>query len=172
MKGVPNMDNSCYLCGRSNLGLITNTLRHDIKRNVLQCLDCGFTFLEKKEENLRKFYEKEYRKLYSPVIGREVSPGERFEIHLPFQQSRIEDIKPFLKRGTKVLDVGCSSGYFLYALGNSVEERVGLELNKNDAEFTREKCGINVYDCPLEETDLPLEYFDLVSQSGSLTGSK
>lgn len=119
-------------------------------------------FLEKEKKDLRDYYDKEYRKLYTPVIGQEVSPAERFEIYLPFQQYRINDIKPYLKPDMKVLDIGCSSGYFLHALGNLVRERVGVEINKADAEFTREKLGIKVYESPLEETDLPRDYFDIV----------
>lgn len=156
------MDNTCYLCGKPNLEVIRTKLRHDIERNVLKCKDCGLVFLERKEKNLREYYDKEYRKLHSPVIGKEVSPGERFDIFLPFQQSRIEDVRPFLKPDMKVLDIGCSSGYFLYALKDYVQERIGIEFNKKDVEFARRKCGIKVYDCPLEETDLPPEYFDIV----------
>lgn len=156
------MGRECYLCGESNIEVIRTKLRHDIRRNVLKCKDCGLVFLEKKERNLRDYYEKDYRRLYSPVIGKEVSPSERFDIHLPFQQSRIEDIRPYLKPNMKALDIGCSLGYFLYALKDFVQECIGIELNKNDVEFARRKCGVKIYDCPLEETDIPLEYFDIV----------
>ncbi len=156
------MDRECYLCGKSNIEVIRTKLRYDIKRNVLKCRDCGLIFLEKEERNLRDYYEEEYRKLYTPVIGKEVSPSESFDICLPFQQSRIEDIKPYLKPDMKALDIGCSSGYFLYALRDFVHECVGIELNKSDVEFARRKVGVKVYDCPLEETDIPPGYFDIV----------
>jgi len=156
------MGRECYLCGESNIEVIRTKLRYNIRRNVLKCKDCGLVFLEKEERNLRDYYEKDYRKLYSPVIGKEVSPSERFDIHLPFQQSRIEDIRPYLKPNMKALDIGCSSGYFLYALKDFVQECIGIELNKSDVEFVRRKCGVKIYDCPLEETDIPLEYFDIV----------
>ncbi|HEY41124.1 MAG TPA: class I SAM-dependent methyltransferase [Dehalococcoidia bacterium] len=156
------MENTCYLCGRSNLKIIQTKLRHGIKRNVLKCAECGLVFLENKERNLREYYEKDYRKLYSPVINQEVSPAERFEIYLPFQKSRIEDIRPYLNPDMKALDIGCSSGYFLYALKDLVQECVGIELNKDDVEFARKKCGVKVYNRPLEKTDVPLEYFDIV----------
>lgn len=156
------MGRECYLCGKSNIEVIRTKLRHDIRRNVLKCQDCGLVFLEKKSRNLRDYYEKDYRRLYSPVIGKEVSPGERFDIHLPFQQSRIEDIRPYLKPDMKALDIGCSSGYFLYVLKDLVQECIGIELNKSDVEFARRKCGVKIYDRPLEETDIPLEYLDIV----------
>jgi 2-polyprenyl-3-methyl-5-hydroxy-6-metoxy-1,4-benzoquinol methylase len=156
------MENTCYLCGKPDPTVIRAKLRHGIKRNVLKCAACGLVFLEKKEGNLREYYEKDYRKLYSPVINQEVSPGERFEIYLPFQKSRIEDIKPYLNPDMKALDIGCSSGYFLYSLKELVQECVGIEPNKDDVEFARAKCGVKVYDRPLEETDIPPEYFDIV----------
>jgi len=156
------MARECYLCGKPDTEVIRTRLRYNIKRNVLKCRDCGLVFLEEKKGNLRDYYEKDYRKLYGPVIGQEVSPEEQFEIYLPFQQSRIDDIRPYLKPDMRALDIGCASGYFLYALGELVQERVGIELNKQDMEFARRKLGIKVYDCPLEETDLPPEYFDIV----------
>ena len=156
------MDNTCYLCGKPNLEVIRTKLRYDIRRNVLKCRECGLVFLEKKERNLRGYYEKDYRKLYSPVIGKEVSSGERFDIYLPFQKSRIEDIKPYLNPNMKALEIGCASGYFLYALRDLVQECVGIEFNKSDVEFAQKKCGVKIYDRPIEETDIPLEYFDIV----------
>ena len=156
------MDNICYLCGKHNLEVIRNKLRHSIKRKVLKCRDCGLVFLEGMEKNLRDYYEQDYRKLYTPVIGKELSPSERFDVYLPFQKSRIEDVKPYLNPNMKALDIGCSSGYFLYALKDLVRECVGIEFNKSDVEFARKKCGVKIYDHPLEETDIPLEYFDIV----------
>ena len=156
------MDRECYLCGKPNIEVIRTKLRHDIRRNVLKCKDCGLVFLEKGERNLRDYYEMDYRKLYTPVIGKEVSPNDRFEIYLPFRKYRIEDIRSYLKPNMKALDIGCSSGYFLSALKDLVQECVGVEFNKSDVEFARRNCGIKVYDCPLEETDIPLEYFDIV----------
>jgi 2-polyprenyl-3-methyl-5-hydroxy-6-metoxy-1,4-benzoquinol methylase len=156
------MDRKCYLCGKSNIEVIRTKLRYDVKRNVLKCNDCGLVFLERKERNLREYYQKDYRKLYSPVIGKQTSPSERFDIYLPFQKYRIEDIKPYLSPTMRALEVGCSSGYFLYVLKDFVQECIGIELNKNDVEFARRKCGVKIYDCPLEETDIPLEYFDVI----------
>jgi 2-polyprenyl-3-methyl-5-hydroxy-6-metoxy-1,4-benzoquinol methylase len=156
------MSNTCYLCGKPDLEVIRTKLRYGIRRKVLRCEECGLVFLEKKERNLREYYEEDYRKLYTPVIGKEVSPSERFDIYLPFQKSRIEDIKPYLNPDMKALDIGCSSGYFLYALKDLVQECVGIEFNKSDIEFARKKCGVKIYDHPLEETDIPLEYFDIV----------
>lgn len=157
MKGV------CYLCSGKNLALLRDKLRYGIKRKVLRCRNCGLVFLEPKKKRLKQFYEKEYRKLHSPVVGKAISARERFEIYRPLQQPRIEQICHFLKPTMKVLDVGSSSGHFLFSIQKYVKECIGIEPERNDAKFANEKLGIKTYNQPLAEVNLPEGYFDLIS---------
>lgn len=125
----------CYLCGSSNLTVLRTRLRHDIKRNVLKCCDCGIVYLEPKKENLANLYTEDYRKLYTPVIGKTLNSRETFEMYLPFQYSRIDRIKDRLSPNMRTLDIGCSAGHFLYVLKDYVQECIGIEFNKENAEF-------------------------------------
>lgn len=153
----------CYLCQSSRLTVIRTKLRHNIIRNVLKCEDCGLVYLEPKKENLRSFYAEEYRKLYTPVKDKALNSREIFEMYLPYQHSRIDEIKDRLTPDMKVLDVGCSAGHFLYVLRDYVQESIGIEYNKENAEFVNRELGIKTYTEPIEETDLSLEYFDLIT---------
>lgn len=154
---------NCYLCEKPNLKIIRTKLRHDIKRNVLQCQHCGIVYLEPKKEDLAEFYKKDYRKLYTPVIGKVLNSKESFDIYLPFQQARLDLIKEKLNPGMKALDIGCSSGHFLYTLKPYVKEVIGIEFNREDADFVERVLGIKVYTNSIENTDIPLEYFDLIT---------
>lgn len=154
---------NCYLCEKPNLKIIRTKLRHDIKRNVLQCQHCGIVYLEPKKEDLAEFYKKDYRKLYTPVIGEVLNSKESFDIYLPFQQARLDLIKEKLNLEMKALDIGCSSGHFLYTLKPYVKEVIGIEFNREDADFVERVLGIKVYTSSIENTDIPLEYFDLIT---------
>lgn len=157
------MKTSCYLCKGTNLTLIRDKVRYGIKRKVLKCTKCGLVFLASKKPDLEKFYKKDYRKLYTPVLGKAVSSKEMFDISLPLQKDRVDEIIHLLKPKMKVLDVGSSTGYFLYAIKKYVKECIGVELNKKHADFANKKKGIKTYNKPLEKTDLPKRHFDLVS---------
>ncbi|MFA5022541.1 MAG: class I SAM-dependent methyltransferase [Patescibacteria group bacterium] len=153
----------CYLCRSENLKVVRTKLRHDISRNVLECQDCGLNFLEPKNKDLKEYYQQDYRQLYTPVIGKKLSSKETFEMYLPQQQIHLDQLKDILKPEMKVLDVGCSSGHFLYSIKDKVKEVTGIEFNKDDAEFVNKELGIKVYSQPIAETDLPQQHFDLIT---------
>ena len=125
----------CYLCGKKNLKVIKTKLRYDVPRNVFKCHDCGIIYLEPKEKDLKDYYSRDYRKLYTSVIGKTLSAKEMFDIHLPYQQARINKIRHILNPQMKVLDVGCSSGHFLYALKNHVQVQYCRELRQLNREY-------------------------------------
>ena len=152
----------CYLCGSTRLNKFRTKVRFDIPRNVMKCGGCGLVFLEPQKKNLKDYYRKAYRKLYTPVLGKQLTSRQVFDIYLPFQRQRIREIRHILKPGMRALEIGCSSGHFLVALKKYVKECVGMEFNKNDAKFVREKLGIPVYTEPIEKTGLPENSFDLI----------
>lgn len=157
-----NIDKVCYLCGKEELKVIRTKLRYDIKRNVLECHNCGIIYLEPKPIP-KDYYKHEYRKLYTPILGKKLSAKQIFDIFFPYQKARIDEIKHILNPGMKALDIGCSSGHFLHALKNHVKECIGIEFNKEEAEFANKTLGIKVYTEPIEKTDISFEYFDLIT---------
>lgn len=152
----------CYFCGKNNLKVLRNRLRNNIERNVLQCQDCKLIYLEPKS-NLRAYYEGDYRKLHSPIIGKALTSREIFEMYLPHQKSRIEALGEKINSNSKVLEIGCSAGHFLYSIKDKVRECVGVELNKENAEFVNKELGICVYNDSIENLVFPEEYFDAIA---------
>jgi len=155
--------NICYLCGAEELRIIRTKLRHGIRRNVLECGKCGIVYLESVQRDLKDFYTEEYRKLYTPVIGSALNSQELFDICLPYQKDRIDDLKHVLGPTKKLLDVGCASGAFLHAVRNHVLYCIGMEFNLDNARFVKEVLGIRVYTGCIEDVDLPQEYFDIAT---------
>lgn len=153
----------CVLCELTDtLEIIREKLRHGIERKVFRCTSCGLVFLDHQEKNLQEFYLKEYRKLYSPVIGKEVGAEETFAMYLPFSQNRLAPIRHLLHPSMRVLEIGSSAGQFLYALRPYAQECMGVEFDEVFAKFTQEKLGLKTYTTPLEQTDLQPESFDLI----------
>ncbi len=156
------MNYSCYLCANKNISVIRSKLRHAIIRKVLKCHECGLVFLEPKKENLGDFYNRNYRKLYTPILNKACPSREIFNIYLPFQQKRIARFKHLLNEHSRILEIGCSTGHFLYAVKKHVKECVGIEINAKNAAFARKKCKVKVFSSPLKDTSLPKNYFDVI----------
>jgi 2-polyprenyl-3-methyl-5-hydroxy-6-metoxy-1,4-benzoquinol methylase len=154
---------TCYLCGAKELKIIRTKLRHDIIRNVFECKKCGIVYLKPEQQDLKDFYTEDYRKLYTPVIGKALNSQELFDTCLPYQENRINELKHALGPTKKLLDVGCASGAFLHAVKGHVLECIGMEFNLDNAHFVNEILGIKVYTERIEEVDLPQEYFDIAT---------
>lgn len=153
----------CPLCQNDNSEVIRTKLRHNISRRVFRCRDCSLVFLEPKSEDTQDYYGHEYRKTYSPVIGKALDSQEIFDIYFPYQEARIKRLEHILRPDMRVLDIGCSAGHFMQALKDRVGECIGLEYNTENVEFIKSKLGFKAYSTPIEETDLPLEHFDLIT---------
>jgi cyclopropane fatty-acyl-phospholipid synthase-like methyltransferase len=59
--------------------------------------------------------------------------------------------------------VGCSAGHFLHAVSSYVGECIGIEFNKEEAEFASKTLGFRIYTKPVEHTDISYEYFDVIT---------
>lgn len=154
----------CKNCGSTNNSVIRDTLRYDIKRDVLSCNECSLVFLDAPKEETEDFYEsKTYRKKYGPDLTREFNPQEVFDTYLPAQEKIIKEIEHILHPKMNVLDVGCSTGHFLTALKDRVGTRVGFELSKNETDFIRKSLDFKVYDTPIETTEVSEGPFDLIT---------
>jgi len=152
--------NKCYLCNRTNISIIQDTLRWGIKRKVYKCNYCGFVFLDPVDVDLQHFYNDKYRSDYSPVLGKKLTNSELFDINYPYQSKRIDKLnKYWLKKDSKVLDVGCSVGAFLTAVKPLCGETHGVEINKVEADYARGLKHI-IYD---KIEDIPDGYFDIIT---------
>lgn len=153
----------CYLCGSTNVKVRRRKLRHDAKRIVYECHRCDLVFLDEEKRDLQKYYaSQEYRKVYSPVIGKPARAKDIYDVYAPVMKSRLERVKKYLGKNKRILEVGCSAGHFLKTIKPHVGEMVGLEFNLENATYVRKHLGIDVYTEPIEKTDLPKKHFDVI----------
>lgn len=80
-------------------------------------------------------------------------------------QKGVEEIRAHCQTGN-ILDIGCATGNFLYALKQNGFQVKGIELSKFAAEFGRDKFGIDIINKPFDENLLGKElnenYFDVI----------
>lgn len=153
----------CPICDSIRTKIIRKNLRHDIKRNVLQCLRCSFVFLVPVAKDLNFYKGAQYRKRYGPNLNKYSNPKKLFETYYPFQKYIVSELNGILNPKMNVLDIGCSTGHFLEALKGRVKERIGLELNLREAKFAKANLGLKIYTEPLEMTEIKEAPFDLIT---------
>jgi 2-polyprenyl-3-methyl-5-hydroxy-6-metoxy-1,4-benzoquinol methylase len=153
---------NCNLCGSGNNKIISGYTRFE-KNNILQCRDCGLVFLDlkKPKEEVGSVYTKEYREVDTlPKISAE----EWFTNPVIIQdcKNRMEWISRLYGdvSGKKILDIGCSSGYFLKTLYSASANASGVELNESCSDYAR-SLGFTVYSKNIETLGFKNE-FDLI----------
>ena len=94
---------NCCLCSKNVTQLLTDTLRNGEKKNVYYCQDCDFGILdnEKTQQELRQYYTHIYRT---------DRPEKLFADFFPFQEDRLKQIRPYLNKNLRLLEIGCSAG--------------------------------------------------------------
>lgn len=152
---------SCLLCGSPSLRLLSDRLRHG-PGNVWLCERCAIGMLEVEPEDLRVYYDKDYRELHGPKLGTRADYQEIFEAYVDYQGSRVELLRHWLTPETRLLEVGCSTGHFLYNVKDMVGEVVGVDYDHEAAAYAAEVCGCETFGCDLAEAELPHRSFDVV----------
>ena len=149
----------CPLCQSQEVSVHRTGVREDPTKPVYRCSHCQLQFLEPRED-LHEYYRNQYRKDHESTVGAALTPEERYHIHRPFAQVSADNFKEDVPEGASVLEIGCSSGAFLDALGSEYD-RYGLEWNPDDAAFVRD-----VGELPCEEGELleayPGKKFDAI----------
>ena len=123
-------------------------MREDPQRPVFQCSICTLQFLERPNYSLREYYRERYRAEHDCVVGEKLTPEERFKLVRPLQEVRAYLFKRVIPKGATVLEVGCSSGYFLDSIRKDYTV-FGNEWNPEDAAYVRDVGSI-----PCDEADL------------------
>jgi len=151
----------CILCKTEDFQVITKKLRDNIDCNVVQCKSCNLISLENPSKNIID-YDKNYREKHSPILGKKLSPEEFYNYELKFQTSRVKRIKSYLRSEMDVLEIGSSTGHFLYAIKDYVNSLTGIELDKSFADYSRKNSNFTIYDEPIEKINFDGKKFDII----------
>lgn len=145
---------TCPLCSRDNSYILRYGVRDDPGYPIYHCRHCDLQFLTPAYDDIREFYRQEYRLQHECSPGTVMTSEQRFSAMRPLMQDRASRFKKFVPPGASVLEVGCSAGFFLDAIGDKYD-RFGSEWNLEDAAFVRD-----IREMPCEEDDLLEVYGD------------
>ncbi len=130
---------------------------------LVECCRCGFLYLSPRPvgAELEPYYPRDYLP-FRPAIHEERSPWRRFDRMVGLRK-RCEVIRRQKASGT-LLDVGCGTGDFLFAMAKNTGWQVrGLEPHPAAAARARASYGLTVDECSLEAAPYPAESFDVVT---------
>jgi SAM-dependent methyltransferase len=141
----------CLICGSANLKpkWFVNGF------HIVQCQDCTLAFVKENltGEELSAWYEKvEEDYIYN-------DPGNVENLKYYFRKLRgiLEGLVP----SGKILDVGCSGGYFLDVMEGW--DRYGVEFSPTYAEIARAKHGNRIHTGTLLDFPSPNAFFDVIT---------
>jgi SAM-dependent methyltransferase len=101
----------------------------------------------------KEFYEKNYRSNYVKHTAE-----KQWEISLPESQARVANFRNLFTKNSRILEIGCASGSFLFEAKDYVKSITGIELTDDFVVYAREK-GLDVKKS-LDE--IPDNSFDLI----------
>lgn len=118
---------------------------------VHQCTNCQLAFTYPLPEALDDQYDEQYFELY----------GKHWEFRIKRAQKRLGVIEMIRQKG-RLLDVGCSLGYFVQAAESCGWDAEGLEISPFASALAR-KNGLNVKTGTLKDAGYPDASFDCVT---------
>ena len=142
----------CRFC---NSGSLSQTIRGDFvyggteDQHFWECADCQMIYLSPPfdEEKEDEFYKKEFEKYMSKRAGRDMDwtgPEAHFQSNQREVQRRMPFLEKYIKRGDRVLEIGCSSGFMLSALKEKGLDVYGLDPSGGFVDYVRNK-GISIF---------------------------
>ncbi len=174
---------SCYLCGSISCSRIHDSIRYDFSPRPFRCDQCGFVFLHPRmsPEEAKEFYEKTYRFHYDSQTAEEL-----WDESLPEAKKRVLRFRDLYTRDTRLLEIGCASGFFLSEVQHQVKTATGIELTKEYVDYAKGR-GLDVREsldeipdnsCELifmfhvlEHIDDPVKYLTEVKKKLSRNGT-
>lgn len=149
----------CIVCGSPKFAPWAKTGSY----RAVQCRECDFIWMRPflNDEGLNRYY--------TDYLGRRRLNNSVKMVQREIQyQSDKTFIEHYIPEG-KVLDVGCSGGFFLNAL-NDKFKKYGIEIDPVSVEYAKEhfSFGKNVQCVALEDAPFAEKTFDLVLMRGTI----
>jgi 2-polyprenyl-3-methyl-5-hydroxy-6-metoxy-1,4-benzoquinol methylase len=157
---------ACNLCGGSEFTTITQSDRYGFPASTDACRRCSLAFLNPRmtPKAYGYFYEHVYRPLVSAFHGRRIDAETVEDDQLTYAAALVETLGPYLqkRRGSRLLDVGGSTGVIADALASQFELR-GTVFDPAPAEVERARArGLNAFVGTVEDYDPRDERFGVV----------
>lgn len=143
----------CGLCGDREREVLATRGRGHRPLTTAVCRGCGLVSHHPlpSPAEMAEFYAKHYRIAYKGGF----EPKRKHSLRaLRGAIARAVRLAPFVHAGTQVLDIGASSGEFVYVMARSGFHASGIEPNEAYADFARRSYGVSVETGGFEEAAL------------------
>ena len=126
--------------------------------NIVKCNRCNLIYVNPRlnAEKLKKAYDQDYFEMRTNK-NNSLKRQQMYSIE-------IKDLEK-IKKGGRILDVGCGGGFFLNSLSD-FWEKYGVEISDTSAEFGRGNLGLNIKTGELTDAKFESDYFDVVNIRG------
>jgi 2-polyprenyl-3-methyl-5-hydroxy-6-metoxy-1,4-benzoquinol methylase len=151
----------CLLCGATGRHVVETMGRGFKPLVTVACDGCGLVSHHPLPDPaaLEAFYAERYRLSYKGVLTPKPKHSLRAQRGAAARARRLAGLIP---AGARVLDVGASSGEFVFAMQRSGFHAVGLEPNRGYAQFAAATYGVEIVNRPLEPDAFGPGAFDLI----------
>lgn len=133
----------CNLCGATVVETLSLKDRNDNYLRTVICRKCGLIWSDPRpaDEKVREFYSKEYRKEYKGIT----KPRKK-HVYRDAKEAmkRYNYFKEIISKEGSLLDIGASSGVFVYSMRKLGYNARGIEPDENHARYAREELQIPV----------------------------
>lgn len=118
----------CNLCGTDRFVVVVHHDRYGYPAQAHGCLRCGLVFLNPvmTPDAYREFYGDVYRPLVSAYHGRLIDAQTIQAEQRDYAAERAELLEPFVRRGSRLLDIGGSTGVVAHHFGQRFEVRATI----------------------------------------------
>lgn len=152
----------CAVCGTREVMIVALKDRHGQALRSVCCRACGLVWVDPRPDTpaIERFYAEDYRQQYK---GDHRPKPKHCHRQTLGAIERAEALRPRLRQGLRVLDVGAGAGFFAYAmqrLGLAID---GIEPNRGYARFARETLGLDRVQVGVLQGLCPAEPYDLIT---------
>ena len=153
---------ACLVCGETERTVV-GTMGRGLKPLIsVLCESCGLVSHDPlpSPEELAAFYAQAYRQSYKGDLKPKAKHSLRAQRSAALRAVRL---KSLLSPGARVLDVGASSGEFVYMMGKLGFKACGVEPHDGYRQFGTSTYGIEVTNQKLEPAAFGAGIFDLIT---------
>lgn len=152
-----DLSQSCPLCGSTSTTIKFLKDDGEHKWSLRRCLKCGLHFTDPRPTPafLEECYSGDYHAELRAEGATEQIFGAKYRRYLDW-------LTTYLPSGSRVLDIGCSTGLLVKMLGDEGYRAEGIELNQSSAEWGRIHYQVTIHNKLLEDCAFEPGSFDAV----------
>jgi len=152
------MSRYCRICGSKDLKYFAEFNGFHLRR----CPNCELTQIadDLSQVRLEDYYDKAF---FDSTYGSLLKDDRCRKREYDKFTYRIEEIEKFKPQKGRILDIGCSFGFFLHVAQSRGWSSTGIEIAEYAARYAKESLNLEVYNAETRKSQLPVDHYDVVT---------